>query len=197
MVTRTFWLWQSSTISERPSRNGLQKKLLQQLLAFGSCLRRLPGSCASLSLFRVLRFENPSPHQVRSLCTHASGKLLQVCRKSSYKGSVQGLTNLPVDGCTVLGILVMQATLLPTQSFNADSIVECVRVLQSLEQHMHVNGPFQLLPSGDIFRMEVQENQVHVLKASIGAQGARPELVQAPRLLVSLLVIGAGGVILM
>lgn len=75
---------------------------------------------------------------------------------------MQGLTNLPVDGCTVLGILVMQATLLPTQSFNADSIVECVRVLQSLEQHMHVNGPFQLLPSGDIFQMEVQENQVHV-----------------------------------
>ena len=88
--------------------------------------------------------------------------LLQVCRKSSYKGSVRGLTKLPVDGCTVLGILVMFATMLPTQSLNADSMAECVRVLQSMEQHMHVSGPFCLLPSGNIFRVEVKDNHVHV-----------------------------------
>ena len=70
------------------------------------------------------------------------------------------MTCLPVDSYTTLGLLLMLATLLPATSFAADGISECVRVLQTLEEHMMINEPLQLLPHAAVFVAEVQENQV-------------------------------------
>ena len=81
-----------------------------------------------------------------------------MARRPTYKGSVQEITNLPIDACTVMGVLVLEATLLPTSTFSQEGVQECVAVLQALEEHMNVNCALQLLPHAQAFQVQVQDN---------------------------------------
>ena len=97
----------------------------------------------------------------------------QVARRQAYKGNIQDLTSLPVDACTVMGILVLHGSLLPAASFGPEGVQECVSVLQALEEHMHITGVWQLLPHSDVFRLEVQDNCLDIaqLKAMLRELG--------------------------
>ena len=105
----------------------------------------------------------------------------KVARRPTYKGHIAGLTSLPVDCCTVLGILVTLATLLPTASLGPDALMECLGVLQTFEEHMSINDSIPLLPHARVFCVQVQENLMPVpaLKAALhelGLSWARPYL---------------------
>ncbi|CAE6950908.1 unnamed protein product [Symbiodinium sp. CCMP2592] len=86
----------------------------------------------------------------------------QVARRTTYKGQVKDLTCLPVDACTVPGILVLLATLLPTASFGPEGVAESVSFMERLEQHMNMNQSVQLLPFAQTFKVDVRENKLPV-----------------------------------
>ena len=97
----------------------------------------------------------------------------QVARRPTYKGSVSGLTCLPVDSCTCLGLIVILATLLPTATFGADAIAECCNVLQALEAFFPSDGCLQLLPHAEVFRVVIQGHSLPVssIKAALHELG--------------------------
>ena len=78
---------------------------------------------------------------------YSLASLSQVARRPSYKGKVCGLTSLPVHACTVPGIVIMLATVLPTASLGSDAVKECAAVLETIECHMNA---LQLLPVADV-----------------------------------------------
>ena len=86
---------------------------------------------------------------------------------------MKDVTILPVDACTILGMLMIQATLLPNNSFGVDGTSECVAVLQALEENMNVNATLELLPHCDAFAVEIQQNclQVSALKRALRELG--------------------------
>ena len=86
----------------------------------------------------------------------------QVARRPGYKGKVSGLTSLPVDSCTIPGIITMLATVLPTASLAADAVQECLGVLETLQKHTHVTATWQLLPLADVFAVDVVNNRIQV-----------------------------------
>lgn len=72
------------------------------------------------------------------------------------------MTSLPVDATTILGMLVIQATLLPTTSFGDEGATECLSVLQCIEEHMSINGTLPILPHSELFGVDVQDNMVNL-----------------------------------
>ena len=98
----------------------------------------------------------------RGIYTDRSYPVFCVARRTSYKGQVKDLTCLPVDACTVPGILVLLAMLLPTASFGPEGVAESVSFMERLEQHMNMNQSVQLLPFAQAFKVDVRENKLPV-----------------------------------
>ena len=108
------------------------------------------------------------------------GVELQVLRKLSYKGSQStGLSTLPLDCATSLGVLQVVASVLPCNALQAQTIEQCQKILEFMDYFAKINLTLHPLGRRVECELEVINNQVAVKQLQsvlkrMGVQWSRP-----------------------
>lgn len=84
----------------------------------------------------------------------------QVVRRNTYKGGLSAETSLPVDGTTVMGILVIVGSLLSAPGLPQKTLDACCSVLGAMEEKAALPDTLQLLPNARELCLHVSNNRV-------------------------------------
>ena len=125
-----------------------------------------PGTCYLRSI-RDLSFHPCNLKEVRAwsrcfvfFCLRNSAK--QVLRRATYKGQLSSETALPVDACTVMGIVITVGSLLAAPGLPQQTLDGCCKVLGSMEDHATLPDTIALLPGVNDFLLDVKDNTVEL-----------------------------------
>lgn len=95
--------------------------------------------------------------------SHLHG-LAQVRRKGSYKGKVVGVSNksdaIPMDCCTVPGILLCICCYVAAKGLSLSQVDACFDIVTKLESKMKISEQFKMLPHFRRSHIQIQANQI-------------------------------------
>ena len=112
-------------------------------------------------------------------CSHLAIVFTEVLRRSTYKGNIVAEKALPMDGASILGILQVYATILPSPSLQTESITKCLETLQFLEKCIKFNGAISPFGRRSDVQLDIVDGRVDStqLKAALkmcGISWSRP-----------------------
>ena len=83
----------------------------------------------------------------------------EVVRRDTYKGAVSAEASLPVDATTVLGTVLVLASVLPTSTLSVDAVKTCYKILLELQSRMDPNAVVLLLPHQPVFALQLRDGK--------------------------------------
>lgn len=100
---------------------------------------------------------------------------LEVRRKGAYKGKQvhKDKIQLPMDACTVPGILLCLACYLSARGLRTDQVNQCTEIMKKLDSRNQVCEVMKLLPHNQHFFIEIENNRIHTeqLKEAVSQIG--------------------------
>lgn len=87
---------------------------------------------------------------------------LEVLRRTGYKGWHSSETALPVDGATVIGIVVVLGSLLAAPALPNATIEGCSKIFEGIEDKMDLPSSFCLVPRCREFALDLYKNKVQL-----------------------------------
>ena len=92
--------------------------------------------------------------------------LAQVRRKGSYKGKVVGVSSkfesLPMDCCTVPGILLCICCFVAAKGLSASQVDACFDIVAKLESKMKISEQFKILPHFRRSHIQIHANKINL-----------------------------------
>lgn len=87
--------------------------------------------------------------------------LTKVLRRTGYKGGIANDAALPVDGATVMGILVVSGSLLTGVALQQSTLTTCIDLFREMESKATLPSRLCFLPGNNsVFCLDVDDNKI-------------------------------------
>ena len=90
-----------------------------------------------------------------------SSTLLEVLRRVAYKGGLANDASLPVDGMTVMGILLVVGSVLNAPGLPTKTLDSSVKLLATMEEKCNLPCQWLIIPGNrGLFAIDVNDNKI-------------------------------------